>query len=262
MSKQLVTLLVLALPLAQAVSAAPPARTDSASEAMPQVLRVGSQAEAVPSWVDASRVLNPSGEINADLFHGSSVLTIELMLRQPAVDGCINMGAPIRSKVHMVDETGASMIPSRTTLDEAYRTSELVIEAEVTGRSYGISEFLPGQLLRLVPVKTLKDTLAAQRQYFVFVPIGRFKIGDKTICKVDSSYPDPPAIGDRVVILLQKGFREDSQYLSVPDATGLITLKRNASVSLPEAFRSQASALSSADRLLSHLEGLAKESAQ
>lgn len=262
MSRGLAGLMVASLVLAEALSAAPLAKGGTLAEPMPQTLRIGSQSETVPSWVDASRVLTPAGEIDGTLFDSLSGQLIALTLQQREVDGCIATGAPIRTPIHISDDTGASLIPSRSTLDEAFRASELVFEGEVTGRSYGFSGSIAGQLLRLVPVKTFKDTLAVQRQYFVFLPIGRVKVGDKTICKVDPSYPEPPALGDRVVILLANGFREDNQYLSVPDAKGIVVFKKDGSVSLPEAFRPHGvSAPLSIDKFVSHLDSLAREGA-
>ena len=226
---------------------------------MPKVLRTGSASDAVPTWVEGSQALRPSGELNVDLFDPETARTLQRLLTRPETSGCIVMGPPVRGSVQIEDDSGRSLVSERRTLEEAFRASELVLEGKVTGIAFGFGDGTPGQLLRLSPIKIFKDKSAEQRQYFVFLPIGRVQVGEKTICKRDPAYPAAPKVGDRVVVLLQKGFRADYQYLAVPDSTGIVVLGQTNSVGLPAAFRSASArhALSVED-VLSRLEALAK----
>src|SRR4051794_7986297 len=75
--------------------------------------------------------------------------------------------------------------------------------ARVTGKAYGFFGGIPGQLLRFSPTKAFGRRLqTSSPAYYVFMPIGRFSVGNTEICKSDIRYAEPPEIGGEAFLLL------------------------------------------------------------
>ena len=72
----------------------------------------------------------------------------------------------------------------------------------MTNKAFGIySGFIPGQLLQVEPLKTFGKPLP-EKHYDFFVPVGRFSLGKRLICKEDTSYAEPPEVGAKVFLFI------------------------------------------------------------
>jgi hypothetical protein len=181
-----------------------------------------------PMWVDASLVFNRDGTVNTALVHPQGVKEIQALENIPRVNGCTPVGIDFQDIVGL---------PPRGTAEQAAQTSQLVILGKVTEKSYGLFVDEPGQLLRVVPEEVIKGRPRDVDAYFVFLPLGTFRMGGLKICKTDSRYPDPPAVGDQVLLFVP--FQEQDQtepLLEIQDGEGIITIHASGVVSLPKKF--------------------------
>lgn len=144
-----------------------------------------------PMWLDSSKVLNEDGTINTGLVHPDGVAEILAMRAAPREVGCVQFGSSFQDIVNP---------PSRNSPEEAAQSARLVILGKVTEKAYGLRVFLPGQLLRVVPEEILKGSPRDVAAYFVFLPVGTFNVGSLKICKIDNRFPEPPAVGDEVLL--------------------------------------------------------------
>ncbi len=130
-----------------------------------------------PIWVDASMVLNRDGIINPLIEKPEGQAFLRSLLASPLENGCVPQDMVI---VDLVNP------PNRGSIEEATRNSRLVILGKVTERAFGVYVYLPGQLLRVAPEQILKGEPREVPAYFVFMPVGNFKIGSVPICAKDS----------------------------------------------------------------------------
>jgi hypothetical protein len=207
---------------------------DTAPGHLPKVHYVPSRAPEMtyPLWIDRSFVLNANGTINTSLIHPQGVREIQAIRALPRASGCTPVGPYLQDIVNL---------PPRETLEQTTRSSQLVILGKVTEKAYGFKVDEPGQLLRVVPEEILKGHPRDVLAYFVFFPVGTFKLGDLRICKTDSRYPEPPAVGDEVILfsLEWQPLDEHEPYLELEDGEGIVTIHSGGVVSLPERFRSR-----------------------
>jgi hypothetical protein len=116
-----------------------------------------------------------------------------------------------------------------------------VILGKVTEKAFGVQVYFPGQLLRVVPEKILKGQPRNVPAYFVFMPVGNFKIGEVPLCVTDSRYPDAPEAGDQVLLFVPEDepnwqAKQNEPYLELLDDGGIVTIHSNSTVSLPARF--------------------------
>lgn len=214
---------------------------------MPKTFWVEPQTGEYPLWIDASEMLTADGKLREDLFHPHARFLIEEALKTPASDGCIHLTEYYESIVNT---------PDRTSLAKAARTSELILLGTVTARSFGFEGYTPGQLLRIRRDEVLKGEREALSEYYVFVPVGEFTIGEKKICKTDKRYAEPPQIGDQVLLFVPEHFRRDDAYLTILDEHGLVTLKQTGEASLPRRLRGEAA---NREQVLARVRGALRE---
>lgn len=184
-----------------------------------------------PMWVDASLVFNPDGTVNTTLLHPQGVREMRALEAIPRVNGCVPVGIEFQDVVNL---------PPRGTVEQAAQTARLVILGKVTESSYGVFVDEPGQLLRIAPEEVIKGQPREVDAYYVFLPLGTFQMGGLKICKTDSRYPDPPAVGDQVLLFVP--FQEEDQtepLLEIQDGEGIVTIHAGGAISLPKRFQSK-----------------------
>lgn len=180
-----------------------------------------------PMFVSAAVAVTDEGEFNADLFAPS---VLRMLDRYPdrfdPVAGCIVLE-------EFYEEWAGSA--DRSSIEKAAQTAELVLTAEVVGRDFGFQHMVPGQLLRVRPERVLKGQ-APLSHYFVFLPIGTFESGPYKFCKTDSRYPEPPGIGERVLLFVPVVGASDEHYLDLRTESSIVTIVGDGSASLPRPF--------------------------
>jgi hypothetical protein len=224
---------------------------------LPKVHYIPSQAadSSYPFWVDASMVLNADGSLNTSLLNPSAVLILRDFRANAPEQGCLAVGHTF---------VGSGSAPERNTPEQAARNSRLVLLGSVTEKAYGIGGDLPGQLLRIVPDEVIKGQPRNVPAYFVFLPVGTFRIGSLEICKTDDSYPAPPAVGEQVLLFVPDSWdwqqNQDDSYLNLKGESGIITIHADSTVSLPQPFRARLKTVPlSSDALLSSVRSDGRE---
>lgn len=205
---------------------------------MPEVVEFRGQFD-YPLFVAAARALLPDGTVDPELFHPAHAEAITELLARPATDGCIDLAWS-----SSLDSPPAG----RDTLADALDESDNVLVGTVTGRIHGFYTDRPGVLVRFVTTETLKGG-AGWSESHVFLPVGTFHVGERTLCKTNRSYPAPPELGDQLLVLFDDGwFNDESPILGV-GPSDLVTLPRIGSVALPELYRRGESELERASSL-------------
>lgn len=194
----------------------------------PRVLFRSEESQQYPSFVAADAVLTPEEKVDASLFSPAAVDSINSLLATPPQGSCIRAENYYESYVNP---------PSRSNLDEAVRSSHMVILGTVVETTFGFSGATPGQLLHLRPDQALKGN-AKKDLYFVFVPVGDFSVGSARICKTDTRYATPPEIGEQVLAFVPKLWNSDraGAFLNTFDEAGIIAIKADGTVSLPRRY--------------------------
>ncbi|HLX10958.1 MAG TPA: hypothetical protein VKY89_24140 [Thermoanaerobaculia bacterium] len=236
--------------------APPPQDIGAAPGHLPKVHYVPSRAPEMtyPLWVDRSLVLNADGTVNTALIHPQGIREIQALRRLPREGGCTLVGPTLQDIINL---------PPRDNLEEATQSSQLVILGKVTEKAYGVMVDEPGQLLRVEPEEILKGHPREVPAYFVFFPVGTFKLGDLTICKTDNRYPEPPAVGDQVILfsLEWQPLDRHEPYLELEDGEGIVTIHSSGAVSLPRRFHGETttSVSPSKDDVVARVRAAAKE---
>lgn len=166
-----------------------------------------------PIWVSAEAAISAEGELIAELFHPHLHSRLRSYLQTPPdpAKGCIPVAKLIGDPINP---------PDRSHLGGAIEHSSVVLLGEVVARDFGFERGLPGQLLAVRPLRTYKGDTRLDHYYF-FMPVGRFSAGPYTFCKTDNRYPDPPELGDQVLIMAPTR-EETGPYLNIEDANSLI----------------------------------------
>lgn len=209
---------------------------------LPEILYSSNPDLMYPVWISADAAFNHDGELNEALFSAPSAKTIKGYLELPSSDGCIEVGEHYESIVDPHD---------RSSLRKSVHHSELVLQARVTAKEFGFHHYLPGQLLRVEPVETLRGKVFLDH-YYIFLPMGEFSAGPHKFCKVDSRYPTEPRVGDGVLLMIPSTFSTEEQYLELQEASSIVVLQSDGGVSFPSLFKSEAN-IGGKEKILSEL---------
>lgn len=180
--------------------------------------RIGS-VDADRSWpvfVAAELAISPAGEISKELFHPAVTRILQNTLKEPIENGCIQVGEAF------VQGTNT---PRFDSLDSLVSNAEHVVLARITGSRAGFVHGVPGQLLRIVEIRSMKGDGAAGTGYF-FLPVARIDVGGLPICKSDRRYGRVPTPGDEVLIFAES-LREEAEelFFRLPNnGTGVIVV--------------------------------------
>lgn len=200
---------------------------------------------ASPTFVTADVAIGPDGELNEKLLSPLARTVLGNLLRDHQ-GGCVEYQEVWVQRVNPAD---------RSSLAKAVRASQLILEASVTARDYGFYDGdIPGQLLEIETDQVIRGR--ALDRHFIFVPVGRFDAGPYTFCKTDSRLPEPPDIGDRVLLLIPEIGDPEEPLLDLHDEFSLIVLDDGGGVGLPKGF--SRSGLTR-DELIGKVKGLARE---
>jgi hypothetical protein len=185
------------------------------------------QDRTFPTWVSADAAVDAEGMVDPSLFHPFVAEDLQALLRDsPEADGCLQLGDVYTDVVNA---------PDRSSLAKAAKASDLVAVATVIDREYGFRFMEAGQLLTIRVEEVLRGD-PKLGEYFIFIPSGRFRAGPYEICKSDSRFPEAPAIGDEVVVLVPEVENPLEPYLDLVWDTSLVVLRSPGEVSLPKGY--------------------------
>lgn len=197
-----------------------------ADEAMPKSIFTIDPGH--PHFLQADRVIDSSGRVRRDADLSSlAERNLSDFLKLPRENGRIDVGEVYLDYVNA---------PVRRGLPGAIETADFIIEGKVVRRSFGFMEGVPGQLLRLATVETLKGTARDRSHfYYVFVPVADFTIGGLHFHKTDRRYGDAPEVGDTLIVFASDAF-VTNDYINVIDQRGYVRELPNGRVMLPKAL--------------------------
>ncbi len=226
--------------------------TSLAGESMPSLLTTKSEHvdKSYPTWVSASAASRADGSLESGLFHPGLWERLQKLLNVPPdpVKGCVPISEVLEAWVAP---------PDMSSLEAAFRSSELVLRGRVVDREFGFDRGTPGQLFRVDRIEDFKGKNVLNVYYF-FVPVGHFKAGKTEICKTDYRFPNIPAVEDEVVLLIP-GVTDGDPFLDLTFESGLLVLRGEAALlpGLPGEKRTSTKSI-----LLSELSRLAAEAKQ
>jgi hypothetical protein len=97
--------------------------------------------------------------------------------------------------------------------------------------------------LQVVPEDVLKGPKDRVGEHYVFMPSGTVKAGRFKFCKKSPKYSDLPEIGERVLLLINQSYINQGKLLLTGSESGVITIREDGKVSLPERYRHNDKAL-------------------
>lgn len=231
----------------------PDRRGEESAVEIPPILN-SSHYDTIPTFVSADVAIGPDGELNTDVLDPLSEVVLGNLLDnfERGVYGpdCVKYGEVYIERVNP---------PDRSSLQSATRSANLILEAVVTGRDYGFYQGrVAGQLLVLEVEQVIRGS-APLDSYYVFYPVGRFEAGPYSFCKVDGRVPEPPEIGERLLLLSPSVAESQEPFLDVRDVHSFIVLDRAGKARLPPDFPEAEAGKLDREDLMAEVENLARE---
>jgi hypothetical protein len=211
-------LLCFIAPLAAVASGAAPR-----GEEMPRTLTM--KNGSFPAWVDVRDAWNDLSGWNAQLL-GPHVEALSELMSAGTNSDCIPVG-----KVH-VDHAAP---PPRDSFETAARNAALPLLVRVTDRSFGFFGGTPGQLIQARVLRAF-DGKPKRELYYFFLPVGRFRVGDKEICKTDDAYHAAPEVGSEVLLFGSKPWDGEGKLLGIYGPGDIVAFTGD-SAQLPAQYR-------------------------
>lgn len=124
--------------------------------------------------------------------------------------------------------------PDRSSLAHTAESAETVVLGTVLGKSYGFYRGIPGQLIKLAPIKTVGlGPRSTRSAFFFFMPVGELQIGNERICKSDMRYATPPGVGEEVFVFTRPPVGENHDVLDVHDAREVVPIRQDGTAAVP-----------------------------
>lgn len=186
---------------------------------------------SLPAWVSAEQAFGEDGRLVADLFRPEALQRLNDLLYRPKdpATGCTRMLWIEQEYVNP---------PDRSSLKAAIRSSQLIVLGKVVAREIGFERGELGQLLMIQPIERLKPNGGdLGRNYFVFVPAGRFQLGKLDICKEDPRVV-LPEIGDEV-LLFPRDAPAGEAFLNLEYEGSLVVFTADDQVRWPRSFTAE-----------------------
>ena len=187
---------------------------DPLGEEMPRTITM--KNGSMPAWVDVREAWSDLSGWNAQLL-GPHVEALSELMNTRTNSDCVQVGT-----VH-VDHAAP---PPRDSFETAARNAALPLLVRVTDRSFGFFGGIPGQLIQARVLRTF-DGKAKRELYYFFLPVGRFRVGDKEICKTDDAYAVTPEVGSEVLLFGSKPWDGEGKLLGIYGPGDIITFAGN-----------------------------------
>ena len=203
-----------------------------------------------PSWVSLDVAFNSEGSLNREYFHEVDRVAIENFpyAEWDEAKGCFLLEEFYLSEVNP---------PDRSSLEKAALHSEAIVLATIQASEVGLASSTPGTLY-LAGISRKLEGLEYTDQVYFFIPVAEFQVENRRYCKIDRRYPKPPGLGDEVLLLVQDVEDPAEPFVTV-DGTSVIVFPRGQEVDLPEAFKSEGSAMgetATRDSILSEVQAV------
>ena len=203
---------------------------DDEGTALPEGLEVVEMAPRLPSFVRADVATGPRGRVVEDLFLDSTRNHLQRWIEQSGEE----CQKPFEQAPLPFDDG-----QSRGNLVSAAETADWAVVARVTGRAPGFAGLSAGTLLRVQPEEVLSGDRGRTSEHFVFLEVGSFEVGGKTICTpgyLARDHAALPRVGERVLLFVGTRYANRASFIEAGPGD-LVTIRPDGRVSLPEVYR-------------------------
>lgn len=191
-----------------------------------------------PAWISARSAVNSKGELDLEALPLGLRMSVQRQIESGDYEkhGCIQT-------LEVSIDPPPGPVKARGTLGDLTRNSIAVIRGTVTDIDYGFGSYgTPALLLEVQVDERLKgsDKIADSPYVYFEYPVASFEAGGYRFCKKDSRWPEPPEIGDRMMLFpyRQPGDAAGQVIAPLPDGFEVILeRKRDGTLILPKALR-------------------------
>lgn len=191
------------------------------------------------AWVSANSVVNANGELNLEALP----IGLRMSVQRQIESGDYQKQGCLQTLEVSVDQAGP--IKERGTLKDLTRNSIGILQGTVTDIDAGFGSYgTPALLLEIQVTDRVKssDKIADSSYVYFEYPVATFEAGGYRFCKKDSRWPQPPEIGDRVMLFpyRQPGDMAGQVFAPLPEGFELIferKKERDGALMVPKALR-------------------------
>jgi hypothetical protein len=176
--------------------------------------RFGPTSPAV--WVSASSAVDAQGHLIRDSLPGLARIGLE----QQLASGDYRTNQCVTFLGTVADHAGPVM--RHSSLKELTQNSVAILRGTVTDIDQGFAVGQPALLLEVQVAERIKDTGKFPDFPRIYIPYfkAEFKVGEYRFCNRDSRWPDPPKIGDELLLFPYRAPYDDAGQVLVPDYDG------------------------------------------
>ena len=189
------------------------------------------------AWISARSVLGSDGKLDV----GALPIGMQISIQKQIESGDYERQGCVQTLEVSIDLAGPQK--ARGTLGDLARNSIGILRGEVTGIDYGFGSYgTPALLLEVLVEERIKGSSKIADSPYVYFeyPVASFEAGGYRFCKKDSRWPEPPEIGDSVMLFpyRQPGDTADQVIVPLPDGFEVIfERKKDRSLIVPRALR-------------------------
>lgn len=215
------------------VGSSPPSAADRSGRIPTHIAsRFGPTSD--PAWVSAASVVDRQGNLIWDSLPFGVRTGVELQMKNGAYKpgGCLHFG-PLT-----YDHAGP--VQPRASLKDLVENSLGIIRGTVTGLDQGFGAGNPSLLLEIRIDEWLKRSKKIANLDFLYLPypVAEFEVGGYRFCKTDPRWPEPPRVGDRVLLFPYRIPYDPADQVIVPDPDGFeVILERGEGIALPRQLK-------------------------
>src|SRR5947209_8415367 len=188
-----------------------------------------------PLWISASTVVDAQGKLIRESLPELSRMALDLQTSSSdyRVGRCITISRA---------EDRAGPMVKHSNLKDLAQNSLAIVYGTITDIDQGFSMDVPALLLEVQIEERLKDAdkyKASDRMYVVY-PKADFNVGGYHFCREDANWPEPPKVGDEVMLFPFRSPFDTAGQVFVPDPEGYeIILERSSSggIAVPRRLR-------------------------
>lgn len=196
--------------------------------------RVGPTSPA--AWVSSSSVVDAQGHLIRDSLPGLARIALEQQLASGdyRTNQCVTFLGTVEDR--------AGPIMGHSSLKELTRNSVAILRGTVTDVDQGFALGQPALLLEVQVTERLKDSGKFPDFPRIYVPYfkAEFKVGEYRFCNRDSRWPEPPKIGDEMLLFPYRAPYDDAGQALVPDYDGyeiLFERKESGQIVVPPSLK-------------------------
>lgn len=191
-----------------------------------------------PAWISVRSVVDSTGALDLEALP----IGLRASIQRQIESGDYEKQGCIQTLEVSIDQPPGP-VKARSTLGDLARNSIGILSGSVTGIDSGFGSYgTPALLLEIQVEERLKssDKVADSPSVYFEYPVASFEAGGYRFCKKDSRWPEPPQIGDRVMLFPYRQPRDTADLVIVPLPDGfemILQRKGDGPLIVPQALR-------------------------